>query len=167
MDYLGWLIAGLVIGGGITYLVIKFGKFSGKDQEPVAVLLKSHFHPIKTDDITISEREFPFRVRADLQRGIEQVFEGDTKVVHFCGVCKELSHEGVSLKDCLIKSEHYPTISIPPEYEEIDIGDETPVRVLKVGLWLLEQNDVRFAVLLRPVGQYGQITGLQLSLIHI
>ena len=164
MEYLGWLIAGLVIGGGITYLVIKFGKFSGKDQEPVAVLLKSHFHPIKTDDITISEREFPFRVRADLQRGIEQVFEGDTKVVHFCGVCKELSHEGVSLKDCLIKSERYPTISIPPEYEEIDIGDETPVRVLKVGLWLLEQNDVRFAVLLRPVGQYGQITGLQFQI---
>ena len=36
----------------------------------MAALLQSHFHPISTSDITISEREFPFRVRADLQKAI-------------------------------------------------------------------------------------------------
>ena len=56
------------------------------------------------------------------------------------------------MSDCIIESEHSPAVSIPPEYEEIDIGDDLPVRVLKVGLWLLEKESVRFAVLLSPTG---------------
>ncbi|WP_442508398.1 AAA family ATPase [Novipirellula sp. SH528] len=161
MEYLGWLLVGLLMGGGISYIVTRCIKTASHDRSTVAALLHSHFHPIKIDSITISEREFPFRVRADLQRAIDRLFGDDTEVLHFCGVRKEYSHEGVSLADCVIESEHYPPVSIPPEFEEIDIGDETPVRVLKVGLWLLEKNQSRFAVLLTPTGQYGQITGMK------
>tara|TARA_R110002073_G_scaffold335442_3_gene527427 strand:+ start:5213 stop:6637 length:1425 start_codon:yes stop_codon:yes gene_type:complete len=161
MEYLGWLLVGLLMGGGISYIATRCIKAASHDRSTVAALLRPHFHPIKIDSITISEREFPFRVRADLQRAIDRLFGDDTEVLHFCGVRKEYSHEGVSLADCVIESEHYPPVSIPPEFEEIDIGDETPVRVLKVGLWLLEKNQSRFAVLLTPTGQYGQITGMK------
>jgi cell division protease FtsH len=112
-------------------------------------------------DITIAERQFPYRVRADLQRAIDRLFREDTQVLHFCGVRKEFSHEGISLAGCLVDSSHYPTVSIPPEYEEIDIGEAEPVRVLKNGLWLLENGSTRFAVLLAPARQYGEVTGIQ------
>lgn len=161
MDYLGWLLLGLLVGGGVSYLVMRHGKSLCNDPDAVASLLKSHFRPIKIDNITVSEREFPFRVRADLQRAIDRLFGDETQVLHFCGVRKEYSHDGVSLSDCVIESEHYPAISIPPEYEEIDIGDDVPVRVLKVGLWLLDKDNVRFVVLLTPTGRYGEMTGMK------
>lgn len=161
MDYLGWLLVGLLLGIGVTVFVMRRRTSSGEGRNPIAWQLKAHFHPTATDDITISEREFPFRVRADLQRAIDRLFGDETQVLHFCGVRREYSHNGMTLADCIIESEHYPAISVPPEYEEIDIGDELPVRVLKVGLWLLEKDTVRFAVLLAPTGQHGEITGMK------
>lgn len=113
------------------------------------------------DDITVSERQFPFRVRADLQRAIDQLFGDQTRILHFCGVRREYSHEPMGLSNCIIDSQHNPTVSIPPEYEEINIGEDEPIRVLKNGLWLLERNGNRFAVLLAAVGHYGRSTGLQ------
>ena len=164
MAYLGWLLVGLMIGGGAAYLLgRRFGQ-AAKQKEgysPVATLLKSHFEPTPILDITISERQFPFRVRADLQRAIDQLFGDQTRILHFCGVRSEYSREGISFSDCIIQSQHNPAISIPPEYEEIDIGEEIPIRVLKNGLWMLERNGVRFAVLLAPVGRFGQATGMR------
>lgn len=167
MVYFGWLFLGLLIGAGLTYYFARFGKFGislgGSKTKVVALvtLVTSHFKPVAIDNVTISERKFPFRVRADLQKAIDQLFSEETKVLHFCGVRKEFSHEAVSLTDCLVGSSHYPTLSVPPEYEEIDVGDDLPVRVLKVGLWLLEKNGIRFVVLLTPAGQFGQVTGIQ------
>ena len=123
--------------------------------------MKNHFQPLPTDDISISERQFPFRVRDDLQRTIDKLFGSETKVLHFCGVRNEYSHGTVTLSDCIVESQHNPAVSIPPEYEELDIGEELPIRVLKNGLWLLEKTEVRFAVLLAPTGRYGEITGMQ------
>ena len=68
------------------------------------------------------------------------------------------------MSDCIVESQHAPAVSIPPEYEEINIGEEEPIRVLKNGLWLLERSGIRFAVLLSPVGRYGQLTGMQFQL---
>jgi hypothetical protein len=127
----------------------------------VSGLIRSHFQPSPLEDITITERRFPFRVRADLQRAIDRLFDGETVVCHFCGVRKEYSHEEIELAGCLVAGEHNPAVSIPPQYEEIDVGEEAPVRCLKNGLWLLEQGEDRFVVLLAPVGQYGNTTGIQ------
>ncbi len=164
MAFLGCLLSGLIIGSGIVILAKRFkSRFfqGGRESKSIVTLLASHFHPVATENVTISERSFPFRVRADLQRAIDQLFHEETKVLHFCGVRKEYSHEGVSLTDCLVPSSHYPTESVPPSYEELDIGNNTPIRVLKIGLWLLEKRGIRFAVLLSPAGQYGRITGVQ------
>ncbi len=165
MAYLGWLLVGLLIGaGGAAVAMWRFFKQTQQSQAShtaVSPLLASHFHPTPTADITIAERQFPFRVRADLQRAIDRLFGDQTRILHFCGVRREYSHEGVSLSDCIIESQHNPAVSTPPEYEEINIGEDEPIRVLKNGLWLLEQDGVRFAVLLAPSGRYGCITGLK------
>lgn len=163
MAYAGWLLVGLFAGAAIALVVSK--KFrQGRDSRQsgaVSGLLKKHFHPLPMDDITISRRQFPFRVRADLQRAIDRLFGRNTKILHFCGVRREYSHEGVTLSDCVVESQHNPTVSTPPEYEELNIGEELPIRVLRNGIWLLEQDGVRFAVLLAPSGHFGQITGMQ------
>lgn len=168
MEYLGWFFVGLLIGGGLAFGVLtqalipgfelRRGKRSGAPS--VAALLKAHFHPVAMIDITVAERKFPFRVRADIQRTIDKLFGDGIKVHHFFGVRKEYHHGGTTISDCIIESEHNPAVSVPPEYEELDIGESQPLRVLKNGLWLLETDQVRFAVMLSPAGQHGEITSM-------
>lgn len=168
MAYLGWLFVGLLIGGIGAFFARQWSfvgvSIGGQSSSTVSALLAQHFKPQPTSSITISERQFPFRVRADLQRSIDQLFGNEVKIIHFCGVRKEYSHEGATLSDCIIDSQHNPTVSIPPEHEELDIGEDEPIRVLKNGLWLLEKSDVPFAVLLAPSGRYGCVTGLQFQI---
>lgn len=124
----GWILFAVILAGG-TAFAIAYRKIWGKNDARgnvtlVSGLIKSHFHPTPLGEITISERRFPFRVRADLQRTIDRLFGAETSIIHFCGVRKEYSHEGVELTGCLIDSPHNAAVSVPPQYEEIDVGDE-------------------------------------------
>jgi hypothetical protein len=162
----GWVLLGLVIGaaGGAVYMVRTLRRKARKkawDKSLVSMLVRNHLHPSPVDNITISERQFPFRVRADLQRAIDHLFDSKTRIRHFCGVRKEYSHEGITLADCVVPSDHYPPVSVPPQYEEVDIGDEQPIRCLKNGLWFLEDGQSKYIVLLGPAGKYGMTTGIQ------
>jgi cell division protease FtsH len=133
-------------------------------QNLIATLIRNHFHPVAVDDITISERQFPFRVRADLQRAIDRLFGSKTTIHHFCGVRQEYSHQDVTLAACVVPSQHSPPVAVPPQYEEIDVGDEQPIRCLKNGIWFLQQGSQRFVVLFGPVGQFGRVTGVQFQI---
>ncbi|MCP4852926.1 MAG: AAA family ATPase [Fuerstiella sp.] len=170
MEDMEWLFMGLVCGVfsvcGAAFVLKRIANNSEGSNTLTAVssLLKSHFLPVHTNDITISERDFPFRVRADLQRAIDQLFGDDTRVVHFCGVRREYSHEGLSISDCVIESEHNQAVSVPPEHEALDIGEDEPIRVLKNGLWLLERDEVKFAVLLSPTGNFQETTGVRFQI---
>ncbi|MCA9175066.1 MAG: AAA family ATPase [Planctomycetales bacterium] len=130
----------------------------------IPALLAWHFHPLSFDKLVISQRQFPYRMRADLQRVIEKLFADEIRVVDFCGLRREYGHEGLTLADCIVENQHNPTTAVPPEYEELDIGEERPLRVLTSGLWLLEQDGVRIAMLLAPVTRYGRVTGMQFQL---
>jgi len=129
-----------------------------------ALLVLKHAKPFNADTINIAERQFPIRVRADLQRAIENLFDSDIEVSHFCGIQKEHDFIGISLSDCIVPSEHYPTVSAPPQYEDVDVGEAEPVRCLKNGLWLLQQGDCKFVMLLTPSGSMGQITGARVQI---
>jgi hypothetical protein len=133
---------------------------------PISGLLESHFAPTLLKNITITERQFPFRVRADLQRSIDRMFASGTTICHFCGVRKEYSFsmEGVTLSDCIVPSQQSPAVSVPPQYEEVDVGDDEPVRCLKNGLWFLASGRDRYAVMLTPVGRLGDVTGVQFQI---
>lgn len=166
MEYLGWILFGIVIGEAVGALVTKWivSRTRSSKAGEVSELLRKHFNPLPMNDITISQRQFPFRVRADLQRAIDRLFGETTRIRHFCGVRREFSHDGVILSDCIVESQHSPTLSTPPEYEGLDIGEGQPIRVLQNGLWLLEKDGVNFAVLLAPIGRYGQSTGMQFQI---
>ncbi len=130
----------------------------------IANLIRDHFRPVPTDNITISERNFPYRVRADLQRAIDRLFGTTTKIRHFCGVQQDYSHHALNLAMCIVPSDHNAPVAAPPQYEEIDVGDEEPLRCLKNGVWFLEEGLNRFVVLFAAVERYGETTGVQLQI---
>ncbi|HEX5138093.1 MAG TPA: AAA family ATPase [Planctomycetota bacterium] len=130
----------------------------------VSGLLQEHFAPEPVDNITVTERTFPYRVRADLQRAADRLFADGTTIAHFCGVLQQYTHEGLDFARLLVPNPHDPATSVPPQYEEMDIGDAQPVRCLKNGLWLLREADERFAVLLAPATSFGRVSGLKFQI---
>lgn len=133
----------------------------------ISGLLQEHFAPEPIDNITITERIFPYRVRADLQRAVDRLFATGTVVAHFCGVLQRYNHEGLDFARLLVPDSHDPAVSVPPQYEEMDIGEESPVRCLKSGLWLLREGDHGFAVLLARVERHGMASGFKFQVATI
>jgi tetratricopeptide (TPR) repeat protein len=127
----------------------------------ISGLLQQHFAPQSIDDVTVTEREFPYRVRADLQRAVDRLFTKGTTIAHFCGMLQMYNHEGLDFSRLIVPNPHDPATSVPPQYEEMDIGEEQPVRCLKNGLWLLSEGKARFAVLLAAAVSFGHRTGLK------
>ena len=160
----GLVLLGVVLSAAIAVVVGLRQRARAKNThqgESVVGLVRNHLRPEPLENISVTERKFPFRVRVDLQRAVNQLFGQQTVVEHFCGVRKEYSHDGITLSDCFVESGHSPTVSVPPQYEEVDIGDEEPIRCLKNGLWFLRSGEVKFVVLLSPTGHFGQASGIQ------
>src|ERR1019366_3691033 len=94
----------------------------------LADLIEAHFRPTSVSILTISERQFPHRVRADLQRSIDRLFKKDTTICHFCGVRTDYAHEEIGCSSML--NDYSRVMSVPAQYEEIDIGEDQPIRCL-------------------------------------
>jgi cell division protease FtsH len=169
MDWGSALIGGAatVCLGAISRAIPQWkrqGQPTSLDNRPlIRPLIENHFRPVATDNITISERKFPFRVRADLQRAIDRLFAAGITVSYFCGVEKDYCGDGLKFTHLLVDS-HSPALSVPPQYEEVDIGEAEPVRCLKNGLWLLDDGGSKYVVLLTPAMQYGNTTGIQFQI---
>ncbi len=129
----------------------------------IDALIRSHFEPTSPEALTITERHFPHRVRADLQRAIDRILGGEATISFFCGVRKRHSFEGLSLTELLVRDRHDPAQAVPPLFEEIDIGGEEPVRCLKNGLWLLESEGARFVAFLEQHSHYGRMQRLRIQ----
>jgi cell division protease FtsH len=130
----------------------------------IGPFLTAHFDPLTMEDVRIDERRFPSRVRADLQRAVNRLFDERTTITYCCGIQKEYNHETLNFPALLIDG-HSPAASVPQQYEEVDVGDDQPVRCLKNGLWLLEHEGIKYAVLLAPVISCGQHTaGIQFQI---
>jgi cell division protease FtsH len=84
-----WAIARLWLGVPSYAMHSLAGAVEDGSPQLVAPLLTAHFKPTTASDITITERRFPFRMRADLQRTIDKVFGGEIAVKHFFGVRTE------------------------------------------------------------------------------
>ena len=135
----------------------------------ISALIRKHFLPTPPEDITISERQFPFRVRVDLQRAIDTLFQTGITTCRFCGVQDIQFQSGIKLSDCIVPNNPLNAVlAVPPQYEEVNIGDEQPVRCLKNGLWLLKEGASKFVVLLAPVERYGRAfaMGFQVAVVN-
>ncbi len=134
------------------------------DRKPqIHALIQAHLDPTPVEDLAITERNFPHRVRADLQRAVDRVLAEEANVSFFCGVRKAHAFDGISLTELLVKNRQNPCESVPPLYEEVDIGEDQPVRCLKNGLWLLTTDGTRFVVFLEEHTQFRQVQGMRIQ----
>ncbi len=128
----------------------------------IYTLLNAHFGDLS--DLAITGRTFPFRMRADIQRAIDQMLTANEQVALFCSVHQEYAHEGYAFQGLLVADRRSPIVQVAPRYEEMDIGEAQPLRCLVNGLWLLANGDERHAVLLTPAMQHGCASGLEIQL---
>jgi ATPase family associated with various cellular activities (AAA) len=116
-----------------------------------------HFDGIPEDQLIAISRRFPGHMRADLQAAIDRLFS--VSPVRFFGIHEEFRYETVSFASLTTKrGERAPAIA-PAQYEEVDIGEATPVKCLHNGLWLCREDGLRYAVVLSMHREYGEETG--------
>lgn len=136
-------IVGMVMGG-IAFVVIAwvlipiYRRFIARPG--LGLLLTRHFAPRHLQDLTVTERSFPLRVRTDLQMGLERLLES-LQVDHAIAIESNF-HSDFSLAECL-NSTIFSINQVRMtafQFEEVDIGDPEPMRVVKSGLWLVRLN---------------------------
>ena len=109
---------------------------------------------MRLETVVVTEREFPARVRVDLHRSIDRLFERCT-IKHVCGIrLHDNMMFGVNLTELLAYSTN--ASAVPLGYEEVDVGEEKPIRCLRNGLWLLESAGVKVAVVLSQVFGFNE-----------
>jgi len=75
--------------------------------------------PVPLASLTVTEREFPARIRADLQQALEQFFR-ECEVLHCCGVRVTEDFHGIDLAHLLTKgADAWET---PLQHEEINVA---------------------------------------------
>lgn len=109
--------------------------------------LTRHFAPARAYEMQATTRTFPIRQQADLQRALDTLFGAPRMPDNFIGINHVSRHEAVSYAKLLEHTRGAVEIA-PPQFEEINIGRGETVRCLKNGLWLLNENQQPYAVVL-------------------
>jgi AAA+ superfamily predicted ATPase len=132
-----------------------------RQRNPVSSVCKRHFAPISVDKLIAASRTFPVTSRVDLQVALDRLFP-ERYPARLLGVHPEFSHETLTIAQ-LTGDGHYPILVGPLQHDEIDIGEATPARCLKHGLWLAKSSDLAFAVLISPATQFGRTEGVHVE----
>jgi hypothetical protein len=124
--------------------------------------LRTHFKGIALTDIVTASRDFPITSRVDVQTALEDVVanRGSAKLL---GIHSPMNQETPTMAHLLTRGP-FPMDVGPLQHDEVDIGDATPVRCLKNGLWLPRADDMPFAILMSPSMRYGQVGGVHLEI---
>jgi hypothetical protein len=142
------LIVGL-IGGGVISARVQNARASA-----IYRRLRKAFKPTSLACLTVTERQFPARIRADLQLALEAFFRTDAKVQHLCGVRFDQDMFGIDLFYLLTAD---ATVwEVPLQHEEVDVGDGVLMRCPRNALWIATRGNVRLAVLLSKVFTYNE-----------
>ena len=86
-------------GSGIGALLIRAILF--RRRAPIKRLLQRHFGTNRLEGLVITGRKFHARIRADLQRTIDQFFVSGTTVNLTCGIQQQHPFFGVSFSELL------------------------------------------------------------------
>lgn len=128
----------------------------------VADLIAKLFAPVTLAEVEVRSREFPYRMRADLQRALNALVAEAEEIQHFSSINSPHAYDGLSFS-ALLNDQDRETVVVPPEYEDLDIGEPEPVRVLRNGLWLAREGTLPYALLVAPSVEYGRESGMQVS----
>jgi ATPase family associated with various cellular activities (AAA) len=123
--------------------------------------LRTHFKGIAVTDIVTAGRDFPITSRVDVQAAIEDVVPPGEEA-RLLGIHAPMNHETPTIAHLLAPGP-FPVEVGPLQHDEIDIGDDTPVRCLRTGVWLASRSGVPFALLLGPSIRHGQSAGVHVE----
>lgn len=124
--------------------------------------LKRHFGGLRLEKIATASRTFPPASKVDVQVALEQFFAGREKVT-LLGVHSAIRHETPTLAHMITEASMLVEIG-PLQHEDVDIGEEEPIRCLTNGLWLAREKDLPFAVLLVPAMDFTSRGGVYMEL---
>jgi ATPase family associated with various cellular activities (AAA) len=125
-------------------------------------MLRSHFAGRVLAELASASRTFPITARVDLQTALDEMLTRRDGA-RLVGVHSQMNHETPTFAH-LVTQGPFPFDLGPLQEDEIDIGDQAPVRCLKSGLWLARQRETPFAVLLTPALAYGRCTGVHVEI---
>lgn len=124
-------------------------------------LLSWHFHNISDDQIVTSERTFPKRMQADLQRAVNELL--NPGAVKFVGIHSGNQYDKLTMSSLFERHEYHSKKVGPLQYEDVDIGEDTPIPCVKNGLWLKKEGDFHYAVLCAPFMDYRNKGGITIE----
>jgi GTP cyclohydrolase II len=137
------LLVGLIAGGVIS------DRVQNARSSAIYRRLRKAFAPTQLACLTVTERQFPARIRADLQRALEDYFSTSAQVQHLCGVRYDQDMFGIDLSYLL--TANATVWEVPLQHEEVDVGDGVLMRCPRNALWIATSGNVKLAVLLSKV----------------
>lgn len=108
--------------------------------------IEEHFDETLLEDLTLTQRIFPSRVLPDLHLALAEIADFGFTVRHFFAA--QQAHQPVfQIAQLYEPCPAMPVVAGAPQYMDVDIGDDNPVRCLTHGLWLLQVAGRSCAVL--------------------
>ena len=124
----------------------------------------NHFDGIATENIVTAVREFPARMRADIQAALDTLFSDTLKDARSLGLAKRYSHDNITFAQLLEQDRDSVKVA-PMRFMEVDVGEDEPIRCVENALWLTSANDVPHAILLslKP-SHYGEASTIMIEI---
>src|SRR5690349_19323521 len=122
--------------------------------------LRWHFAGIPHDQLLTMARQFPGHMRADVQSAINKLF---CSPLRFFGIFEQHRYETITFAS-LAQDGQRATAIAPAQFQDVDIGDETPVKCLVNGLWLGRSDNLAYAVVLSSHREYGFEAGTRIEI---
>jgi hypothetical protein len=128
------------------------------DERSPASLLQELFAALGPSEVVTATRVFPVYLRVDLSSALAGLMSSmSADSVRCIGLYQTYAHEALHYGRLSDPSEHV-TIA-PLQYDELDVGQDEPVRCPQAALWLVSGADVPYALLLSCAKDYGQVRG--------
>jgi hypothetical protein len=126
----------------------------------VYLAIAAHFPGIAREEIVASHRLFPGHMRADIQPVVERLFA--PKAERFLGILEHHRYETLAFAG-LMRDGQQAHMMAPLQYEDVDVGEDRPVRCLENGLWLCRSGGAPYAVFLSRHREFNHESGLRIE----
>jgi cell division protease FtsH len=120
---------------------------------PLARYLRRHFGRIKPSSLAVTQREFPARMRVDLQHALDEFLAQHATIQETLGISMEDPYAGINLSTLLTHNKSAGVL--PLQFDEIDIGELAPARCESNSLRLITSGGNKYAVLVSQVFHYN------------
>jgi ATP-dependent Clp protease adapter protein ClpS len=120
-----------------------------------------HFAGIPRDQLVATSRQFPGHMRADVQIALDKMFSASP--IGFFGIHERQRYETLTIATLSRNDKNAAGIALA-QYQEVDVGENLPVKCLQNGLWLCQAERLRYAVLLSSHKEPGSAAGTRIEI---